>query len=135
MKNCQSSHHAPINLTRFLKTASVFLVCILGFISIAATGGGGDGGKDGTEGVNNDNSVNECSIDYDSSPGCNGSDEACSMAIRINSDRKNHPDESDCAPAIKWSTELAAIALAIHGICANNELWHTSLMGRTLSSA
>jgi len=53
-----------------------------------------------------------CGIDYGANPGCNSSDPACQMAMLINQDRYQNPQEADCAPAIKWNDALADVALA-----------------------
>ncbi|MCB9478045.1 MAG: CAP domain-containing protein [Deltaproteobacteria bacterium] len=55
---------------------------------------------------------NGCGYDYGADPGCDLSTEACRNVVRINRDRFENPEESDCAPRLKWSAELAAVALA-----------------------
>jgi len=66
--------------------------------------------------VNNDDTSNmnseECKINYSIDPGCDDSDPACLMVRLINKDRFENPAESDCAPALRWSQELANVALA-----------------------
>ena len=54
---------------------------------------------------------NECGAYGDS--GCNDSDDrACESAALCNMERFDHPEESDCAPNLQWSDELAAVAKA-----------------------
>jgi uncharacterized protein YkwD len=66
---------------------------------------------DDTVDTDDDNTgPNECGYDYSKNPGCDDADEGCQMAWLINQDREAYPDESDCAPAIKWSDELAQVA-------------------------
>ncbi|MBN1626931.1 MAG: hypothetical protein JW944_10440 [Deltaproteobacteria bacterium] len=131
MRYYLSSNKKFINLIKYFHLFFIFFVIAMGIIFIVASGGG-DGGRDEESEVseevenNADNDlINECGIDYDLNPGCDDSDEACSMAMRINIDRKTFPDESDCAPAIKWSEELAAVALAhSQNMCDQRELAH-----------
>jgi uncharacterized protein YkwD len=113
------------HIIQFLRYISKTFVIIFGLISIMASCGGG--GKESEKTGNDDDgdSTNLCSIDYDSNPGCNDSDEACIMAMRINTDRKNHSEESDCAPDIKWNDALAAIAQAhSQNMCQQRKLAH-----------
>jgi len=112
-------------IIKFLRYTSMTFVIIFGLITILGTGCGG--GAEGEE-AGNDNdgdSTNPCAIDYDSNPGCDGSDEACVMAKRINTDRKNNSEESDCAPAIKCNNALAAVAQAhSQNMCQERRLAH-----------
>jgi hypothetical protein len=72
-------------------------------------GGNDDDDDDDTGG---DMYSDECSIDYGDNPGCDADDPACQMTVLMNKDRYLNPDESDCAPALDWHAELAAVALA-----------------------
>lgn len=89
------------------------------FVSLAAVGIAGalncgilsQADDDDTVPLDDDNTgPNNCGYNYDQNPGCDESDEACQMALLINQDRKAHPDESDCAPAIQWNDNLAQVA-------------------------
>jgi hypothetical protein len=53
-----------------------------------------------------------CDINYGIDLGCDSSDAACRHAGLINHDRFEHPDESDCAPALRWDGPVAAVARA-----------------------
>ncbi len=71
-----------------------------------------DDDDDDDDDSDDDGGDNPCGINYSADPGCNGNSEECGNLDMINEDREAHPDESDCAPAIKWHAGLAAVALA-----------------------
>jgi hypothetical protein len=120
-----SSLRESKNIIQLLRYIFLVLIFLLGFITIVATGGGGGGGSGEADDNSDGDTTNKCGINYDANPGCNDSDESCVMAMRINLDRKTYPDESDCAPAIKWSEELAAIAQAhSQNMCQQRKLAH-----------
>ncbi len=71
-----------------------------------------DDDDDDDSGDDDDDAVNECG-EYGAADGCqNMSDPACESAYLANMDRYDHPEESDCAPNLTWSDDLAAVALA-----------------------
>ena len=91
------------------KWVLIFAVIFLAFTYQIACDTEGDDEAEGLGSTGGDDD-GECGIDYDENPGCDTSDEACSMAVLINEDREAHPAESDCAPAIQWHDELAQVA-------------------------
>ena len=112
-------------IIQFIRNISMTFVIVLGLITFQGAGCGGSKIIKGPGENKKDKSTGVCNIDYDIYPGCNESNEACAMAIRINTDRKNHPEESDCAPAIKWNAALAAVATAhSQNMCRHRTLTH-----------
>jgi len=106
------------------KRALLILALILAFI-IAAACGDDETTEAESIGPNNDDDddnddddstgdmySDDCGIQYGVDPGCDDSDYGCLMVPLLNEDRYNNPEESDCAPALYWNEELAAVALA-----------------------
>jgi len=72
---------------------------------------GDDDDDDDSSGGDGSIGTNECGTYGDS--GCDDSDDrACDSAFLANQDRYDFPEESDCAPNLKWSDDLAAVAYA-----------------------
>jgi uncharacterized protein YkwD len=125
MKKTLSYCQGHKNIIMILRYLCVMFIIFFGYMAIAATASGKSNKSKGTVDNNNHKPANECTADYDLNPGCNDSNEACSMAIRINADRKANSKESDCAPAIKWNNKLAAIARAhSRNMCKQSTLAH-----------
>lgn len=65
-----------------------------------------------SENVDGDLYSEQCGIDYGIDMGCNAGSPECRHAQRINLDRYDQPDESDCAPALLYDDDAAAVAEA-----------------------
>jgi hypothetical protein len=89
----------------------LFVFACLGSFFACGDDSGEDGALVGGGNDDDDNTgPNNCGYDYGQNPGCDSSDDACHMATLINDDREANPEESDCAPAIKWDEDLAQVA-------------------------
>lgn len=95
-----------------MSLAAFFLAANCGDDTDDPAGVNGDDDNDDDTNTDGDYYSEECNIDYGADMGCDQSEPACQHARLINIDRYNHPEESDCAPALDWGTKLAAVALA-----------------------
>ena len=70
-----------------------------------------------------DDATNECG-EYGAAQGCSDlSDPECESAYLANMDRAGFPEESDCAPNLIYSDELAAVALAHSKDMCDRDFW------------
>lgn len=94
-------------------------------------GGMEEGDDDDDNGEDDVIGTNDCG-QYTGTDCDDSNADACRSAYLANEDRYNNPVESDCAPNLQWSDELAQVAYAhSQDMCENSYFAHDDLQGNS----